>query len=129
MSTALDGNAMAGDLLEVFGVELTAARCVCDACGTESFLAEAVVYMRGPGRVARCRACGEVLMVLVTIRGMTCVDMRGIASLSWRLRLGLRIPAQDCWSQAVRLCCVLRELVGTTVESLEARRPLRCACG
>jgi hypothetical protein len=81
MSTALDGNAIAGDLLEVFGVELTAARCVCGACGTESFLAEAVVYMRGPGRIARCRACGEVLMVLVTIRGMTCVDLRGIASL------------------------------------------------
>ena len=81
MTTALDGNAIAGDLLEVFGVELTAARCVCEACGTESFLAEAVVYMRGPGRVARCRACGEVLMVLVTIRGMTCVDLRGIASL------------------------------------------------
>ena len=37
--------------------------------------------MRGPGRVARCRACGEVLMVLVTIRGMTCVDLLGIASL------------------------------------------------
>ena len=81
MSTALDGNAIAGDLLELFGVELTAARSICEACGTESFLAEAVVYMRGPGRVARCRACGEVLMVLVTIRGITCVDLRGIATL------------------------------------------------
>ena len=81
MSTALDGNAIAGDLLEIFGVELTGARCVCGSCGTEAFLAEAVVYMRGPGRVARCRACGEVLMVLVTIRDITCVDLRGIASL------------------------------------------------
>ena len=81
MSTALDGNAIAGDLLEIFGVELTAARCVCRSCATEACLAEAVVYMRGPGRVARCRACGEVLMVLVTIRGITCVDLRGIASL------------------------------------------------
>ena len=35
--------------------------------------------MRGPGRVARCRACGEVHMVLVTIRGITCVDMRGMS--------------------------------------------------
>ena len=50
-------------------------------CGAAAFLAEAVVYMRGPGRVARCRACGEVLMVLVTIRGITCVDLRGIAEL------------------------------------------------
>ena len=78
---ALDGNAIAGDLLEVFGVDLTAATSVCAACGASSFLAEAVVYMRGPGRVARCRRCGELQLVLVTIRGMTCVDLRGIAEL------------------------------------------------
>jgi Family of unknown function (DUF6510) len=78
---ALDGNALAGDLLEIFGVDLTAARCVCAACGASAPVAEAVVYMRGPGRVARCRACGELLIVLVTIRGVTCVDLRGIAEL------------------------------------------------
>jgi hypothetical protein len=81
MSNALDGNAIAGDLVEVFGVDLTAATAVCAACGTSAFVAEAVVYMRGPGRVARCRTCGEPLMVLVTIRGITCVDLRGIARL------------------------------------------------
>ena len=80
--TALDGNAIAGDLLEIFGVDLTAATSVCAACGRSSFVAEAVVYMRGPGRVVRCRTCGELQMVLVTIRGVTCVDMRGIARLS-----------------------------------------------
>jgi hypothetical protein len=79
--TAIDGNAIAGDLLEVFGVDLTAATSVCAACGASSFVAEAVVYMRGPGRVARCRTCGEVLIVLVTIRDITCVDLRGIAAL------------------------------------------------
>jgi len=77
----LDGNAIAGDLLEVFGVDLTEATTVCAACGTSSFMAEAVVYMGGPGRVARCRSCGDVHIVLVTIRGITCVDMRGIARL------------------------------------------------
>jgi hypothetical protein len=81
MSNALDGNAIAGDLVEVFGVDLTAATAVCGACGTSAFVAEAVVYMRGPGRVARCRTCGALLMVLVTIRGITCVDLRGIARL------------------------------------------------
>jgi Family of unknown function (DUF6510) len=83
---ALDGNALAGDLLEVFGVELTAATSVCAACGTSAPVAEAVVYMRGPGRVARCRACGDVHIVLVTIRGITCVDMRGIAELRMERR-------------------------------------------
>ena len=79
---ALDGNAIAGDLLEVFGVDLTAATCECAVCGASGFFAEAVVYTRGPGHVARCRACGEALMVLVTVRGITCVDLRGIAALA-----------------------------------------------
>jgi hypothetical protein len=75
---ALDGNAIAGDLIEALGVDLAAATCVCASCGTSGFFAEAVVYTRGPGRVARCRTCGELLVVLVTIRGITCVDLRGI---------------------------------------------------
>ncbi len=78
---ALDGNAIGGELFHVFGADLTAAACVCACCGATSFVAEAVVYMRGPGTVARCRACGELHMVLVTIRDVTCVDMRGIASM------------------------------------------------
>ena len=31
----LDGNAIGGQLLELFGVDLTAAPCVCDGCGAE----------------------------------------------------------------------------------------------
>jgi len=76
---ALDGNAIAGDLIEALGVDLAAETCKCASCGAAGFLAEAVVYTRGPGRVARCRVCGEVLVVLVTIRGVTCVDLRGVA--------------------------------------------------
>jgi hypothetical protein len=75
---ALDGNAIAGDLIEVTGVDLAAEICACASCGASGFFAEAVVYTRGPGRVARCRVCSEVLVVLVTIRGITCVDLRGL---------------------------------------------------
>jgi Family of unknown function (DUF6510) len=78
---ALDGNAIAGDLHEIFGVDLTGANSVCAACDVSSFVAAAVVYARCPGRVARCRACGEVLIVLVTVRGITRVDLRGIGEL------------------------------------------------
>jgi hypothetical protein len=77
----LDGNAIGGDLLEVLGVDVTGATSVCAACGASAFLAESVVYKRAPGRVARCRTCGACLIVLVTIRGITCVDMSGIADL------------------------------------------------
>jgi hypothetical protein len=79
---ALDGNAIAGDLIEAMGVDLAAAICTCASCGSSGFFAEAVVYTRGPGRVARCRVCGEILAVLVTIRGVTSVDLRGIADAS-----------------------------------------------
>ena len=76
---AVDGNAIAGDLIEVLGVDFAATKCACASCGMTGFFAEAVVYMRGPGRVARCRACGEILVVLVTIHGVTCVDLSGVS--------------------------------------------------
>jgi hypothetical protein len=77
----LDGNAIAGPLHEAFGAEMTAALGTCAGCGATAPLAEAVVYIRGPGTVARCRSCDSVLMVLVTIRGHTCVDLRGLDAL------------------------------------------------
>jgi uncharacterized Zn finger protein len=78
---ALDGNAIGGDLLEVFGEDLTGIATVCASCGASSYVAECVVYLGGPGRVARCRACGDVHIVLVTIRGVTCVDLRGLSEM------------------------------------------------
>jgi hypothetical protein len=79
--TALDGNAAGGLLLEAFDRDLTAALAECGSCGATAHVAEAVVYLRGPGTVVRCRSCEAVLMVLVGVRGITCVDLRGFASL------------------------------------------------
>ena len=76
---ALDGNAIAGTLMVVFGSEMTTARGVCASCGTRSLVAEFAVYLRGPGTVARCRHCGGVVMVFVEVRGVMCVDLRGLA--------------------------------------------------
>lgn len=78
---ALDGNAIAGLLLDVFGTEMTTASGVCASCGARAQLAELVVYLRAPGTVVRCRSCESVLMVLVEVRGTNCVDLRGLASL------------------------------------------------
>ena len=44
-------------------------------------VAELVVYRPGLGTVVRCPACGRVLMVFVQVRGITCVDLRGLAAL------------------------------------------------
>jgi hypothetical protein len=82
MMGALDGNAIGGLLLQVFGVEMTAARGVCGHCGAAGPVAEMVVYVRAPGTVVRCRSCGSVLMVLVEVRGIACVDLGGLADLA-----------------------------------------------
>jgi hypothetical protein len=76
---ALDGNAIAGQLVEVFGAEMTTATGICASCGASGLVAELEVYLKAPGAVARCRSCGSVLMVLVTVRGVTCVDLQGLA--------------------------------------------------
>ena len=75
---ALDGNAIAGTLVEVFGRELTTAETVCAHCSVTRPMAELAVFLRAPGIVVRCRSCDAVVIVLVEIRGVTCVDVRGL---------------------------------------------------
>jgi Family of unknown function (DUF6510) len=81
LSSALDGNAIAGQLVDIFGAEMTTMAGTCATCGTSGMVAELAVYVRAPGTIARCRSCESVVMVLVTIRGITCVDLRGFAEL------------------------------------------------
>jgi len=81
MSAMLDGNAIAGLLHDVFDAEATTMIGTCAFCGARGPMAEIEVYLRALGTVARCRRCGNVLMVFVTIRGITCVDLRGLAAL------------------------------------------------
>jgi Family of unknown function (DUF6510) len=77
----LDGNAIGGLLLDVFGAEMTTATGRCGACGTASLVAEQAVYLRAPGTVVRCPTCTAILMVFVRVRGRTCVDLTGLAEL------------------------------------------------
>jgi hypothetical protein len=77
---AVDGNAIAGTLFELFGAEMTDATGTCASCLEAWPLGELAVYPGGPGIVARCRSCDDVLMVLVEIRGITCVDLLGLAA-------------------------------------------------
>ena len=61
---ALDGNAIAGELFTVFGVEMTTVIGTCMSCGARSAIAELPVYVSGPGTVARCPGCARVAIVL-----------------------------------------------------------------
>ena len=81
-SNYLDGNAAAGELSNIFKIDVTAAEGHCANCGTTKHLAEAHVYMQGPGVVARCTACEHVLLRLVNVKQRVLLDVRGLMYLS-----------------------------------------------
>jgi len=73
---ALDGNAIGGPLLELYGRDMTAASGTCGHCGSVSRIAELRIYAAGPGTVGRCRSSGEVVLVLTSIREQLRVTFR-----------------------------------------------------
>lgn len=78
----LDGNAAAGDLRELFAVDVTTAECQCSHCGGIAHMAETRLYNRAPGLVARCATCEQVLMRLVKGPERTWIDVRGMVYLA-----------------------------------------------
>jgi hypothetical protein len=79
----LDGNAAGGELTRIFAIDVTSAEGKCAHCGTVKRFAEAQVYMDAPGLVARCAACEQVLLRLVSVPQRTLLDVRGLTYLSF----------------------------------------------
>jgi hypothetical protein len=77
----LDGNAAAGELSNIFTMDVTAAEGQCAHCGAIKRFAEAHIYMQGPGIVARCSVCQHVLFRLVNARQRVFLDLRGMRCL------------------------------------------------
>ena len=77
----LDGNAAAGELSNVFTMDITTAEGQCAHCGATKRFAEAHLYMQCPGVVARCAVCEHVLLRLVNIRQHVFLDARGMSYL------------------------------------------------
>ncbi len=90
-AAALDGNAVGGLLIELFGTEMTAALGTCATCGARRPLAETAVYLRAPGAVMRCRSCQSLLIVVARVRALNCVDLTGLAALD--APAGRAVPA------------------------------------
>jgi hypothetical protein len=84
----LDGNAIAGELFELFGVEMTIAMGVCGECGAVEQVARLDVYVRAPGTVVRCPHCEAVLMRIVRGRGRVWLDLSGVRT----IEIGQRRP-------------------------------------
>ena len=77
----LDGNAIGGALLDVFGVEMTVAIATCASCGATGEVARLEVYVKCPGTVALCPACGAVLLRIVEGRERIWLDLSGTRTL------------------------------------------------
>ena len=77
----LDGNAAAGELREIFAVDVTTASGQCASCGRTAVLADVRLYVRSPGMVARCPDCDAVLFRLVRGPGRAWLDLRGLTYL------------------------------------------------
>ncbi|WP_436527507.1 DUF6510 family protein [Actinoplanes sp. HUAS TT8] len=77
----IDGNALAGDLAEVFAVEMTAARFTCAGCRHADAIATLRVWTPVPGAVARCPNCGDVVLSLVRTPTRVFLTLTGTARL------------------------------------------------
>ena len=81
MSQMVDGNAIAGDLSEIFAVDLTTAIATCAGCGDPSVMATLRVWGPAAGLVARCPSCDEVILRLVRGPERAWLDLRGAVTI------------------------------------------------
>ena len=80
----LDANAVSGDLMELFGFEMTAAVHRCAHCGNVGQMGSLLAWTQGPGITLRCCICRDVVVRLVRTPTRTLVDVRGAAYLELR---------------------------------------------
>lgn len=77
----MDGNMLAGELREIFSMDVTAARGRCAGCGRMGMVAETRVYQHAAGLVARCPGCDAVLIRLVRAPDRAYLDLHGMSFL------------------------------------------------
>jgi hypothetical protein len=80
----LDANAVAGDLAELFGFEITAAVHRCAHCGNVGAMGTLLAWTQGPGIVLRCCICRDVVIRIVRTPSRTLIDVSGAAYLEIR---------------------------------------------
>lgn len=81
MTGMLDGNAIGGDLGEIFAVDLTAAVATCAGCKHPSAVATLRVWGQETGVVARCPSCDDVILRFVRGPEQAWLDLRGAVCL------------------------------------------------
>ena len=76
----LDGNAVAGLLMEVFGTDMTTARGRCAECRAEEPLG-ALRAFRGAGVVLRCPHCDHALVRITERATAVWISLDGVRGL------------------------------------------------
>jgi hypothetical protein len=66
MSPHWDGNAIAGELEEIFDAEMTASHRICRTCGQDHQIGAHRLY-RGAGQVLRCPNCGDIAAAIAVL--------------------------------------------------------------
>ena len=79
MNTALmvDGNAVAGELQQIFGRDMTMAVARCAGCSRDAELGALMAFTRGPGVVLRCPACQAAIARIVETPTAIYLEARG----------------------------------------------------
>ncbi len=73
----LDGNAAAGPLRELFGVDLAAALLTCAHCGGTVSLGAHDLYADAPALVLRCPGCTGVVLRYAVAGGRIRLELTG----------------------------------------------------
>ena len=77
----IDGNALAGQLSDLFAFDLTSAIGRCVNCGTSGMIGAAMVYVATPGIVARCPHCNAVLATIVESDDKIWLSLAGVSAI------------------------------------------------
>jgi hypothetical protein len=79
MNTALmvDGNAVAGQLQQIFGRDMTMTMARCAGCARDAAMGALMAFIRGPGIVLRCPACQNAIARIVETPTAIYLEARG----------------------------------------------------
>ena len=75
----LDANAVAGDLEEMLGFDVTLAVHRCESCGNVGAMGTLLAYTGGPGTVLRCAVCRSIVLRFARTPTSMMIDVRGAA--------------------------------------------------
>jgi hypothetical protein len=80
----LDANAVAGELTELMGLDVTTFVARCAHCGNRDAMGSLRAWVHGPGIVLRCVICSQVVVRWVRRPDGPRLDLRGAAYLEPR---------------------------------------------